>query len=146
MLTCKKSYGHDLGLSCVFRQWRAQSHCQTLHGYALAFTFEFGCTQPDENGWVVDFGSLKPLKEWLSYNFDHTLVAAQDDPVLPTLYDLEERGFLALRVFPQVGCEALARLAYLHAQAMVDKMTERRAFVLKVTVAEHGANSASWSA
>ena len=30
-----KTYGHDLGLSVAFRQWRADSHCRYLHGYAI---------------------------------------------------------------------------------------------------------------
>ena len=31
-----KTYGHEEGLSCCFRQWRAtHSHCRLLHGYAL---------------------------------------------------------------------------------------------------------------
>lgn len=145
MFTCKKRYGHDLGLSCVFRQWRAESHCAQIHGYALAFTFEFGCTDTDHNGWVVDFGSLKPLKEWLAYNFDHTLVAAKDDPELETLYALEEKGLINLRVFPRVGCEALAKLAYDYAMTLVQGLTEGRAYVLSCTVAEHGANSAKYS-
>jgi 6-pyruvoyltetrahydropterin/6-carboxytetrahydropterin synthase len=63
MLTCTKSYPHELGLSCVFRQHRAESHCKLLHGYALAFTFVFGCTGTDENGWVFDFGGLKPTTQ-----------------------------------------------------------------------------------
>ena len=36
-----KTYGHDLGLSCCFRQWGASSHCRFLHGYALSFSFTF---------------------------------------------------------------------------------------------------------
>jgi hypothetical protein len=36
-----KTYGHELGLSCVFRQHRANTHCKHLHGYALAFDIVF---------------------------------------------------------------------------------------------------------
>ena len=39
-----KRYGHEQGLSAVFRQPNAShSHCQLLHGYSLAFTFTFSC-------------------------------------------------------------------------------------------------------
>jgi 6-pyruvoyltetrahydropterin/6-carboxytetrahydropterin synthase len=144
--TSIKSYPHELGLSCVFRQWRAESHCNTLHGYPLAFTFEFGCTKLDANGWVLDFGSLKPLKEWLTYNFDHTLLVAEDDPHLDVYYQLERLGLATLRVFPRVGCEAVAQMAYEAAQKLVRDLTDGRAFVLSCTVAEHGANSAKYSA
>lgn len=27
-----KTYGHDRGFSCAFRQWRADSHCRLIHG------------------------------------------------------------------------------------------------------------------
>lgn len=36
-----KTYGHNAGLSCAFRQWKANSHCKYLHGYALSFKFVF---------------------------------------------------------------------------------------------------------
>ena len=43
-----KHYGHNIGLSAVFRQPNADhSHCHLLHGYSLAFTFKFGCTELD---------------------------------------------------------------------------------------------------
>ena len=34
-----------------------------LHGYSLAFTFKFGCTELDHKNWAVDFGGLKAFKE-----------------------------------------------------------------------------------
>ena len=55
-----KRYGHEQGLSAVFRQPNAShSHCQLLHGYSLAFTFTFSCKELDDKNWVVDFGGLK---------------------------------------------------------------------------------------
>ena len=69
-----KTYGHDLGFSVAFRQWRAQSHCRLLHGYSLAFRFEFAAEELDPRNWVVDFGGLKGLKAMLEQNFDHKTV------------------------------------------------------------------------
>ena len=58
-----KTYGHEEGLSCMFRQPLAtHSHCSLLHGYALSFSFKFGCNHLDDKNWVVDFGDLKDLK------------------------------------------------------------------------------------
>ena len=46
-----KTYGHNIGLSAVFRQPNAEhSHCHLLHGYSLAFTFTFGCNELDGVG------------------------------------------------------------------------------------------------
>ena len=64
-------YGHDIGLSCAFRQPNADSHCKYIHGYSLSFNFVFTCLHLDENNWVVDFGSLKSLKNWLQETFDN---------------------------------------------------------------------------
>ena len=45
-----KHYGHNIGLSAVFRQPNADhSHCHLLHGYSLAFTFKFVCDKLDNN-------------------------------------------------------------------------------------------------
>ena len=52
----------ELG-SCAFRQPRAKSHCRFIHGYRLVAKFWFSCNELDENNWVVDFGSLKGLKD-----------------------------------------------------------------------------------
>ena len=41
-----KTYGHNIGLSAVFRQPNADhSHCHLLHGYSLQFKFTFGCAK-----------------------------------------------------------------------------------------------------
>ena len=71
-----KTYGHNIGLSAVFRQPHADhSHCKYLHGYSLAFKFTFGCSDLDNKNWAVDFGGLKPLKQWLEDSFDHKFMA-----------------------------------------------------------------------
>ena len=62
----------DLG-SCAFRQPKAVSHCRFIHGYRLKAKFWFESDKLDSNNWVVDFGSLKPLKKKLENQFDHTL-------------------------------------------------------------------------
>jgi 6-pyruvoyltetrahydropterin/6-carboxytetrahydropterin synthase len=51
-----KHYGHNIGLSAVFRQPNADhSHCHLLHGYSLAFTFTFGCDELDnKNKTAID--------------------------------------------------------------------------------------------
>ena len=41
-----KTYDHNEGLSCAFRQWRAEdSHCRFIHGYAIAVSLTFGCKE-----------------------------------------------------------------------------------------------------
>lgn len=75
-----KTYGHEVGLSATFRQWRAKSHCRLLHGYSLSFRFEFEANTLDDKNLVVDFGGLKELRAILEGTFDHKTVVAADDP------------------------------------------------------------------
>ena len=84
-----KTYGNDRGLSCCFRQWKANhSHCSTLHGYSLGFKFVFESETLDEKNWCFDFGGMKPVKAYLDYMFDHTVLVAEDDPALETFKTL----------------------------------------------------------
>jgi 6-pyruvoyltetrahydropterin/6-carboxytetrahydropterin synthase len=142
-----KTYGHEQGLSCAFRQWRADSHCNLLHGYALAFRFTFGAEMLDAKGWVVDFGGLKVLKAKLVEHFDHTVAIAGDDPELMTCYGLREKGMMNVVMFPDgVGCEKFAKAAFHMARDVVYRMNEieggNRLHVLSAECMEHAGNSA----
>lgn len=141
-----KTYGHDLGLSAVFRQWRADSHCRYLHGYALSFEFEFEAKELDRNGWVIDFGSMKEIKQKLVDHFDHKLLIAGDDPELERLLLLDEViGVADVIIMSAVGCEAFAQLAGFWVQRWLTLAPDRqRVRLVRVTVREHGANAASY--
>lgn len=86
----------------------------------------------------MDFGGLKEFKAWADHMFDHTLVIAEDDPMLDRFKEMSgwssnpehdgnpERvqvepyrrsGVCDLRIVPAVGCEMFAKLCY-------DKMAE----------------------
>lgn len=139
-----KTYGHNLGLSCAFRQWRANhSHCQFIHGYALEVKIVFESNALDKNNWVIDFGQLKKLKQKLTENFDHKLIVAADDPELQTFLSLQNLGLAQVNVLPNVGCEAFAKYVYDLADAWLLEAGHRdRCKVKSAEVREHGANSA----
>lgn len=138
-----KTYDHSEGLSCCFRQWRAaHSHCRLVHGYALAFRFVFAARELDACGWCFDFGGLKPVRAWLHEMFDHTMLVAEDDPELPDFRRLAEKGLVALRVLPRVGCEATAEHVFGHVARFVAERTAGRVWLETVEVSEHGGNSA----
>jgi 6-pyruvoyltetrahydropterin/6-carboxytetrahydropterin synthase len=143
MFRSTKTYGHELGLSAVFRQWRADSHCNQLHGYALSFRFEFESEDLDDKNWVVDFGGLSKLRKALEAKFDHKLLVAQDDPKLDEILLLQALGIADIEIVEAVGCEMFARLAYDLATAVLDDLGYiPRARVASVECSEHGANSA----
>jgi len=141
-----KTYDHNEGLSCTFRQWRAgESHCRLLHGYALAFRFVFATRDLDERHWCLDFGGLKPVRHWLHEMFDHTLLVATDDPERDRLEELGRLGLADVRLVPAVGCEATARLVHAKVGEMVAAGTRGRVWLDSVEVREHGGNSALYS-
>lgn len=143
MHSSTKTYGHNIGLSCAFRQWRAHSHCRFIHGYALKFVFKFQANELDSTGWVVDFGSLKSLKGILEDTFDHTTVVAEDDPELNTFRELDKKGLIQLRILPAVGCEKFAEYVFNTAEVWLkDNGYSPRVWVQSVEVFEHEANSA----
>lgn len=138
-----KTYGHEIGLSCCFRQWRAESHCKFLHGYALAVRVEFEADELDVRNWVVDFGSLKSFKGMLETTFDHRTLVAQDDPYIEYFKNLHERNLIQMVIVPATGCEAFARIIYEALEVWLkDNGYTPRVRVHSVEVREHGANSA----
>lgn len=143
MYLSTKQYGHDIGLSACFRQWRAESHCNQLHGYALAVKFIFGAEELDVRNWVVDFGSLKSLKGMLEDTFDHTLIVAEDDPKLEVFKQLGEHGVARVVVVPSCGCEMFAEMIFECTEVWLkDNGYAPRVKLISVEVKEHGANSA----
>lgn len=141
-----KTYGHNIGLSACFRQWRADSHCSKLHGYALAFKFVFEATELDERNWVIDFGSLKSLKERLERAFDHKTLVAKDDPNMQWFIEGAERKVIDLVLTDANGCEAFAEYAFRTAcKWLIDQNEGQRVKLKSVEVMEHGANSAVYT-
>lgn len=144
----------ELG-SCAFRQWRANpqlatsglvrndSKCFYVHGYQLKAKFIFNCSSLDERNWVMDFGSLKPLKTILNEQFDHTLCIAADDPQLDLFKNLHEAKACDLRIMNNgVGIEKTAEWCFIAADKFVRSATNDRCWVELVEVFEHEANSA----
>ena len=138
-----KTYGHQIGLSAVFRQPNADhSHCSLLHGYSLGFKFTFGCDGLDDKNWAVDFGGLRELKDWLENMFDHKLVLDKNDPHMETFKDLQKKKLCEIRVLDGVGAEKLAHHAWQRADQMIREFTDNRCWCESVECMEHGANSA----
>ena len=138
-----KTYGHNIGLSAVFRQPNADhSHCHLLHGYSLQFKFVFGCNELDDKNWAVDFGGLKPLKAWLEDNFDHKVVIDREDPYLYKFSELENMGLAEITVMDGVGAEMFAYHAWKFADKLIREATDGRCWCESAECAEHGSNSA----
>ena len=143
MYQSTKTYGNEVGLSCCFRQWRADSHCNKLHGYSLGFRFTFEAAALDERNWVYDFGDCKWIKAYLQDKFDHKLVVARDDPILEDEVPVLVLSNIAdIRYMDNVGCEKFAESVFNHVAPKIKETTKGRVSLFKVECFEHGANSA----
>ena len=145
MFTCQKTYSE---IPFAHRQHRHDGHCAQIHGHNWSFTFTFGCERLDECGFVVDFGKLKPLREWIEQNLDHACVFNQDDPLLESILRLNEENALQLFkpfMVEQCSSEGLARHLFSVANPMIQSMTKGRAFLISVTVKEDIRNSATYA-
>jgi len=128
----------------AYRQWRAESHCNKIHGYALSFYFEFESDTLDVRNWVIDFGSLKPLKDKLEEWFDHTLLVAEDDPNFKDLMKLGELKLAKPVVVNKTGCEGIADwlYEYINTVFLPSYAEQDRVWCSRVEVRETDANMA----
>ena len=144
MYVSTKRYGHEAGFSMAYRQWKADSHCRFIHGYSLAFNFEFQSETLDVRNWVCDFGGFRTLKDFLEQYFDHTLLVTQDDPELEFFREIGNRGLAQVREVEKTGCEGISDFLFwymneiwLHENGYTDVV-----FCRKVHVQETPNNSA----
>lgn len=144
MFVSTKTYGAERGFAVAYRQWRAESHCNKLHGYALGFYLEFEADDLDARNWVVDFGSLRSFKDQLDDWFDHTCLVAEDDPHFEVFESLHTLGLIKMVVVERTGCEGLAKWVYeyLNEIWMPENGYADRCRIRKVEVRETPANSA----
>lgn len=133
-------------LPTCHRAWRAASHCRFVHGYSRSYSFHFACSELSPEGFVVDFGGLKQLKEWLEYWFDHTVLVAADDPALHTFQQLHDAELIDMRVMDAPTMEGSARFVFEYADALVREQTGGRAWCVAVEARENDKNGAWYRA
>jgi 6-pyruvoyltetrahydropterin/6-carboxytetrahydropterin synthase len=139
------------GFSTVFRQWKAKTtHCQYVHGYGVSFKVYFEGELDDRN-WVWDFGGMKRAKTlidgrqpkaWMSYMFDHTMIMAEDDPMLPAFQQMDSAGVAQVRIIPATGAESFAKYIFDKLNEFVKTETDNRVKVIKVKFMEQDKNAA----
>lgn len=130
----------------AYRQWRADSHCRFIHGYALSFKFEFECDELDVRNWAMDYGGLKPLKMLLEQWFDHALLVAEDDPDREHLLNLGKLKLAKITEVSKTGCEGIADFLYEYVNTIFlpqyGKQEAKRLWCCKVEVRETSSNMA----
>ena len=127
---------------CTHRQWSASSHCKFIHGYSRSFHFQFEAKSLTQQKWVMDFGNLKDIKEWLQSVFDHTFLVSEDDPFKESFQKLEEQGIIQMRVLPSTSMEGTAKFVYEKTNKIISEKTKSRVKIISVEVRENKNNSA----
>lgn len=56
------------------------SPCAKFHGHSYNVEVSIESVQLDQNGMVMDFSELKPIKQWVDENWDHATIMAKSDP------------------------------------------------------------------
>lgn len=129
------------GYPCCHRQWRDDGHCAYLHGYDRWVEIEWE-GERDHRGWVVDFGALKEIKDWLEHMYDHTTLISPDDPYLDLFHNLNEQNALDIRVTDPT-MEGMAELVATKAITWT-KNNAPNAKVVRVECWENEKNCAVW--
>ena len=117
MITCSKSY-RDIPLS--HRQPNHKGRCSRLHGHSWSITLTFEAQALDENGFVVDFGDLHFIEDWIDQHLDHATAIWENDPKLSELKALEADGLIKLVLVPSASCEGIAQFLYHTFNPMVE--------------------------
>lgn len=141
MYTCRKVY-RDIPFA--HRQHRHDGQCALIHGHNWSFTFVFGCRELDSCGFVVDFGKLRFVRQWLEDHLDHACLFNHDDPYAAALMEVGgESVWKVLRV-PCCSCEGVARYVFDAVDPLVRQATEGRAFLVALEVHEDSRNAAEY--
>ncbi len=141
MLSCTKTY---FDVPFAHRQYLHDGRCSFIHGHNWDISVGFSCSELDENGFVVDFGKLKFLKEWIDANLDHACVFSEGDPLVEKLVGAAPEAW-KIYIVEQCSCEGIARHLYGVFDALVRKNTNSRAWVSSVRVWEDKKNAALYA-
>lgn len=128
--------------SCVFRQWKAESHCRFLHGYAIEIEITLEAESLDDRNWVFDFAGFRDLREKMKEFFDHKVIVAQDDPLIDRFFDLESMGLAQIVVMENVGIEAFSEFVAGMTKNWLSEATDRNIRIASIQIREHQSNAA----
>tara|TARA_B110000003_G_scaffold261627_1_gene283529 strand:+ start:347 stop:781 length:435 start_codon:yes stop_codon:yes gene_type:complete len=141
MFTCTKSY-QDIPMA--HRQHRHAGHCAYIHGHNWTITLTFACKKLDSNGFVVDFGQLKYIKDWIDRHLDHACLLNEDDPHRSEL-ECHKASLFKFHILPCCSSEGIAQHLFQIFNTMVQSHTQQRVWLSHVDIKEDSKNSASYT-
>lgn len=141
MIICSKTY-RDIPLS--HRQPNHRGRCSRLHGHSWSITLTFESKELDDNGFVIDFGDLHFIEDWIDEHLDHATAVWENDPKLVSLNELQNEGLIKLLTVPNASCEGIAKYLHNTFDPIVRKRTDERVWVRSVYLQEDSKNSATY--
>ena len=134
-------------LKAAHRQWRHGGHCAGIHGENWTIDIVLSAAELDSQNFVIDFGNLREVRDFLEDHFDHTLLLDKDDPCLPDLLALREKCPTLAKIVPMdsASAEGIAKFVHTWVQAFIFKKTNGRVKLSAVIVFEDAKNSATYS-
>jgi 6-pyruvoyltetrahydropterin/6-carboxytetrahydropterin synthase len=141
MFTCSKTY---TDIPFAHRQHRHGGHCALVHGHNWRLRFTFACERLDENAFVVDFGQLRYIREWIDRTLDHACLFNADDPLREALVAAAP-GAWKPPVVENCSAEGIAKFVFETVDPMVREHTASRAWLESVEVSEDSRNSARYA-
>ena len=141
MITCSKTYT-DIPLS--HRQPKHSGRCSRIHGHSWAITLTFASKEMDSNGFVVDFGELHYLGDWIDKHLDHGTIVCNSDPRIEEIRKLAQSGLLKITEVEQASCEGIAKHLFYIFDKMVRQHTNSRAWIQQIHLEEDSRNSATF--
>lgn len=117
-------------------------HCRFIHGHNWSFEFVFGSVETDENDFVIDFGKMGFLKNYVD-SFDHALVLSERDPDAEDLESFLD-SYAQIMLLPSTSCEGIARWLFQQVKPIVSEFFPR-VRLLQVEVSEDSKNKAVYS-
>ncbi|PTX91850.1 6-carboxytetrahydropterin synthase [Verrucomicrobia bacterium LW23] len=138
MITCSKYYGD---IPFAHRQHLHPGPCSRIHGHNWAIKITFACSHFDNNGFVVDFGNLKYIKEYFDEHLDHACIFSNHDPLAHSIISSSPKGIFKPYWVDNASCEGIAQHLYLKISELVEANEGNRVWINELELHEDEKNS-----
>jgi 6-pyruvoyltetrahydropterin/6-carboxytetrahydropterin synthase len=141
MQTITKRFG---SFPAAHRQHLHAGHCSFVHGHNWDIEVELSSHQLDGNGFVLDFGKMGFIKEYLADLLDHRFLVNENDPHRAQFEEMERvYALFSIRIVPNGSCESLCSYIGEQIDAQVRNRTGGNVWLKRVTIYEDEKNSAT---
>ena len=137
MLTCSKTYKD---IPFAHRQPFHEGHCSKIHGHNWSVTIEFQATDLDKNGFVVDFGKLKYIKQFIDEQLDHACLLSSEDAQAKELAKSQYKNLFRICWVENASCEGIAVFLYEEISRLVREHEGERVSIRSIKLHEDEKN------